>query len=165
MAALGERNLEGGLLYCELWKLDLISTHRQARKLISSPSPTTKTRLLFFNRAKFKVVTGFLTGHNTLGSHPHLTLLTSSPLCTRCAAGEEISAHVLCECEDLASLRHGYLGSFLLDPENVTSLRLGAIWNFCKGTGLPWFDIRLWGTKGPSKGLGASAPTGLEPNY
>jgi hypothetical protein len=32
---------------------------------------------------------------------------------------EETSAHYLCECEDLATLRHIYLGSFFLDPEDV----------------------------------------------
>jgi len=49
---------------------------------------------------------------------------------------EETSVHVLCECEALASLRHAYLGSFFLDPEDVTDLSMGAIWNFGKGTGL-----------------------------
>ena len=37
-----------------------------------------------------------------------------------------------------------------LDPENIRILRLGAIWNFGKGTGLSWADIRLWGTNGTS---------------
>jgi len=35
-----------------------------------------------------------------------------------------------------------------LDPEDIKFLSLGAIWNFGKGTGLFWADIRLWGTKG-----------------
>jgi len=30
---------------------------------------------------------------------------------------EETSAHILCECEALASLRHAYLGSFFLEPK------------------------------------------------
>jgi len=49
------------------------------------------------------------------------------------------SAHVKpqCECEALASLRHMYLGSFFLDPEDIRSLGLGATWNFSKATGLP----------------------------
>jgi hypothetical protein len=38
--------------------------------------------------------------------------------------------------EALASLRHTYLGSFILDPEDIKKLSLGAIWNFAKGTGL-----------------------------
>jgi len=49
---------------------------------------------------------------------------------------EETSVHVLCECEASASLTHTYLGSFFLDPDDVTNLSMGAIWNFVKGTGL-----------------------------
>jgi len=41
-------------------------------------------------------------------------------------------AHVLCECEAPASLRYTYLGSFFLDPEDVRSLNLEAMWNFRK---------------------------------
>jgi hypothetical protein len=52
-----------------------------------------------------------------------------------CEAEEETSAHVLCECEALATHRHTYLGSFL-DPEDIGELILGAIWNFIKRTGL-----------------------------
>jgi len=33
----------------------------------------------------------------------------------------------LCECEALATLRHAYLGSFFLDPENIMNLITGAI--------------------------------------
>jgi len=35
-----------------------------------------------------------------------------------------------------ASLRHAYLGSFLLDPEDIRKLSTGAIWNFGEGPGL-----------------------------
>ena len=35
--------------------------------------------------------------------------------------------HILCECEALASLRHAYLGSFFLDPEDIRELGVGAI--------------------------------------
>ena len=38
--------------------------------------------------------------------------------------------------EALASLRHTYLGSFFLAPEDIRKLIIGAIWNFAKGTGL-----------------------------
>jgi hypothetical protein len=47
-----------------------------------------------------------------------------------CGIEEETSVHVLCEREALASLRHAYLGSFLLDPEDVTNQSMWAIWNF-----------------------------------
>jgi hypothetical protein len=37
-----------------------------------------------------------------------------------------------------------------LDLEAIKILSLEAIWNFSKGTGLFWVDIRLWDTNGPS---------------
>jgi len=52
-----------------------------------------------------------------------------------------------------------------MDPEDVRSLSLGAIWNFSKGTGFLCLGIKLWDTLVPSEGLGASRPKGLEPNY
>jgi len=89
-----------------------------------------------FNRTQSRVVTGLLTGHNTLRRHLHLMGLPDSPLCRRCGAEDE-KTHIVCECKALASLRHMYLGSFFLDPEDINSISLGAIWNFGKVTRLP----------------------------
>jgi len=49
---------------------------------------------------------------------------------------EETSVHILCECEALASLRHAYLVSYFLDPENIMNLSTGTIWVSGKGAGL-----------------------------
>ena len=84
-------------------------------------------------------VTDLLTGHNTVRRHLHLMVLSDSPLCRRCGVEDETSAHTLFECEALASLRHVYLGSFLLEPEDVKSISLGAIWNVSKATGQQGF--------------------------
>jgi hypothetical protein len=73
----------------------------------------------------------------TLRRSLHLIGLSDSPLCGRCGAEDETLAHILCECEALASLRHVYLGSFFLEPEDIKSVNLGAIWNFSKATRLP----------------------------
>jgi hypothetical protein len=62
--------------------------------------------------------------------------LCNNPICRKRGTEEETSVHILCECEAVASLRHAYLGSFFLDPENIRALVKGAIWNFAKGTGL-----------------------------
>jgi len=62
--------------------------------------------------------------------------LGNNPICRRCVTEEETSVHILRECETLASLRHNYLGSFFLDPEDIKKLVMGAIWSFGKGTGL-----------------------------
>jgi len=62
--------------------------------------------------------------------------LCNDPICRKCGTEEETSVHILCECEALALLRHAYLGSFFLDPEDIRELGVGAIWYFAKGTGL-----------------------------
>jgi hypothetical protein len=111
-------------------------TQRQARDFILGPDLDAKAKLMSFNRTRSRVVIGLLTGHNTLRRHLHLLGLTDSPLCRRCGVEEGTSAHILCECEALASLRHVHLGSFL-EPEDIRSISLGADWNFSKGTGLP----------------------------
>ena len=96
-------------------------------------------RFLTFNRNQARAVTGLLTGHNTLRRHLHLLGLLDSPLCRKCGKKEETSAHILCECEALASFRHRYLDAFFLEPEDIRNISLGAIWNLSKAIGLPWF--------------------------
>jgi hypothetical protein len=90
-----------------------------------------------FNRIQSRVVTGLLKGHNSPRRHLFLLGLLDSPLCRKCGVEEETSAHILCECEALASLRHAYLGSFFLELEDIRSLGLGANWNYSKVAGLP----------------------------
>ena len=62
--------------------------------------------------------------------------LGNNPICRKCGTEEGTSVQILCECEALASLRHTYLGSYFLDPEDIKKLGVGAIWSFGKGTGL-----------------------------
>jgi hypothetical protein len=107
-----------------------------ARELISGPDLATGARLLSFNRTQTRVVTGLLTGHNTLRRHLHIMGLCNDPMCRKCGTEEDTSVHVLCECEALATLRHVCLSSFFLDPEDMQELGVGAVWNFAKGTGL-----------------------------
>ena len=123
-------------------------TQREAQEFISGPSLGTTAKFFTFIRTQSRAVTGLITGHNTLRRHLYLLRLLDSPLCRKCGVREETSAHILCESKTLASLRHAYVGSILLEPEDIKSLGLGAIWNFSKVTGLPWFDM---GHKGPIK--------------
>jgi len=101
------------------------NTRRQAHEFISGPSLGTRAKFMTFNRTQSRAVTGLLTVHNTLRRHLHLLGLLDSPLCRKCGVGEETSAHILCECEILASLRHAHLGSFFLEPEDIRRLSLG----------------------------------------
>jgi len=89
-----------------------------------------------FNRTQSRVVTGLLTGHNTLRRHLYRMELSNNHTCRKCGTEEENSVHILCECEALTSLRRTYLCSFFLGPEDIRKLGMGGIWNFAKGTGL-----------------------------
>jgi hypothetical protein len=120
-------------------------TQRQARELISGPSLGAKAKFLSFNRTQSRVVTGLLTGHNTLRRHLHLLGLLDSPLCRRCGVKEETSAQILCECQASASLRHAYLGSFSWSRRILRAWAWGPFGTSVKSQGshdLPW------GTKG-----------------
>jgi hypothetical protein len=92
-----------------LWQ-GLNSDHTQAQELILGPTVTFKTRLLSFNRMQPRVVTGLVTGHNTLRRHLYLTRLTDSPLGRRHGAQEETLAHVL------ATLKTSLPGFLFLGP-------------------------------------------------
>jgi hypothetical protein len=133
----GLRNRINRWLVNQHWgqRRSLGNTQSQAQELILGPCLGTMARLLSFIRIQSRAVTGFLTGHNTLRRHLHLMRLTDSPMCRKCGAEDETSAHIVCRCEALVSLRHAYLGSFFLEPENIKNVM--AIWNFSKATGLP----------------------------
>ena len=89
----------------------LVRTPGGVRELISGHSLGARAKFLSLNRTQSRAVTG-LTGHNTLRGHFHLLGLLDIPLCREGGVKEETSAHILCECEVLGSLRHAYLGSF-----------------------------------------------------
>jgi len=50
--------------------------------------------------------------------------LCNNPSFRKCGTEEETSDHILCEYEVLASLRHTYLGSFILNREDIRKLTL-----------------------------------------
>ena len=75
------------------------------------------------------------TGHNTLRRHLNVMGLSNNPTCRKCGTEEETSVHILHECEALASLRHKYLGSFFMDPEDIRMLGVGASGTLLKKQG------------------------------
>ena len=101
-------------------------------------SPT-KIKILNINPSEVLVKKIFIGIHvdNIMRRYLHLMGLSDSLLCRRCGAEDENSAHILNECEVLASLIHVNLGFFFLGPEDIKIISLGAIWNFSNVTGLP----------------------------
>jgi len=112
-------------------------THRKARKLFSGPSPTTKTRLLSFNKTKSKVAIGLLTGHNILRRYLHSKGWPVAPYVV------DVVLRKIHQSTDM----HIRV-PFFLDLEDIRSLLLRDNWKFNKGRGLPWPSIRLRGKKG-----------------
>ena len=92
------------------------STQRQARELILGPSPATKARFLSFNTRQSRVITGLLTGQNTLRRHLCVLGLGSNHTCRKCGTEVETSFHVLCECEALTPLKTYICGLLLFGP-------------------------------------------------
>jgi hypothetical protein len=160
-----EGNLAGGLLYWELWKLGLISTQRQNQKLILDLSLTAKTTVLSFTRTQSKVVIGLIIGDYTLRRHFYLMGLTNSLFV---GGMEQRKKPQPMFCVTAKLWLHSYThvwAPFFWTQRMFKSLSQWVNQNFCKDTGLPWLGIRLCGTKGPSKGPGATGPNGLKPNH
>jgi len=88
----------------------------QAQEVILGTNPSTKAQLLSIYRKQSRVVTGLLTGQNTLRRHPYVMGLRNNLTCRKCGTQEETSVHILCECDALASLRHAHLGAFFFGP-------------------------------------------------
>jgi len=113
-----------GNQHLALWR-GTCDTQRQARELIPDPDRATRARLLSLNMTQTKVIIGLLTGHNTLRRHLCIMGIGNDPMCRKYGTEEEISVHILCECEALASLGYMYLGSFSLDPDDIKTLDVG----------------------------------------
>ena len=137
-----------------LWQ-GLAGTQKQARELISGTCTAAKTRLLSFSRMQSRVVTGLLTGHNTLRRHLHMMGQTDSPD----RGAQQRKRPQLTFCVSVKLWRHS---DILIWVASFWSLR--AIWNFIKRTVLPWIGLQLKGHNGNIKGLRASGPKGLYPS-
>ena len=57
---------------------------KRLRELISGPSLGSRAKFMTFNMFQSRVVTGLLTGHNTLRRYLHLLGLHDSHLCRKC---------------------------------------------------------------------------------
>jgi len=96
--------------------------------LVSKHADTSTTHCILTNLHKHKApfqVKGRYMAQAKTSAHIY-TANFNSTLCRWYEAREETSAHVLCECEALASRRHAYLGSFP-EPGDIKNLNLGAI--------------------------------------
>jgi len=141
-----------------LWRRPC-SAQRQARELISGPDLATGARLLSFNRTQTRAVIGLLTGHNTLRRHLHVMGLNDNPTCRKCGTEEETSAHILCECEALASLRHAHYVPFFWTRRILGCWGWGPSGTLLKEKGT-YSLVQYWGHRGPALRPRCIAPGG-----
>jgi hypothetical protein len=132
MAGEQHGNAMGAAWHCELafrcwlvnqhwiWWWGLGNTQRHAWELISGPCLGAKAKFLSFNMAQSRAVTGLLTGHNILRRHLYLMGLSDSPLWMW----------------SLGITQTCVSGLLFLEPEDIKSIRRGAIGNFSRVTGL-----------------------------
>ena len=115
-----EGNLEGGLLYWELWKLGLVSTHRQTWKLILDLSPTVKTRLLSFIRTQSRTVLDLIIEPNTLRGYFYLMGLNNIPFYRSCGAERRKKPQSMLGVSAKLCFTQAYIsGVRFLDPEDI----------------------------------------------
>ena len=81
-------------------------------------------------------MTGLLQGHCHLKGHLFKVELVNSPECDRCKQASETASHVLCDCEDLATLRFRHLGHHFKKPGDFEDSPVSKILHFVQGAGL-----------------------------
>lgn len=84
---------------------------RQSREAIPANTPSLTRRLLHQQRINLRTIVGTLTGHCPLNKHLYNIGATDSPLCRACLTEEESAAHVVLECEGVATQRKQILGN------------------------------------------------------
>jgi ribonuclease HI len=99
----------------------LVGTMRQAQELISGPNIAARTALMSFNRAQSRVVTGLLTGHNTLRRHLHTMGCQIVPY----AGNVELERKQPMYCVSVKPWQHSDI--FIWDPFSWT-LRMREVW-------------------------------------
>jgi hypothetical protein len=61
--------------------------------------------------------------------------LTDDPICERCLEEDE-SAHILCDCEDVAHVRFRHLGQFFMERSDYYDAPIDKVLHFIRGVGL-----------------------------
>jgi hypothetical protein len=107
------------------------------------------TRILSFNRIQSRAFVGLLTEHNTLRRNLYIMGLIGRPFLRD--VGQKRKPQ-LTFCVSVKPWQHSDIPiwvPFSMDPEDVRSLTLRAIWNFIQGTRLLWFGHQFKRHKTP----------------
>jgi len=92
---------------------------RQARELWPNVDEYRSSLLYKSKRSEIGVLLGMYTGHNHYNRHGFLLGETVSPTCRLCSLDEEMALHILGQCPALSGPCYKFLGSELLDEEQL----------------------------------------------
>ena len=105
---------------------------RQTKEWLSTP--VTKARrkeLLMYKKPELRLITGIITGHNTLNRHLNQIGLKTTPECDKCGK-PETARHFIAECPALCMTRIGLWGKHTIDQDGLPELGLNSVMKYIK---------------------------------
>ncbi|XP_048002927.1 uncharacterized protein LOC125239400 [Leguminivora glycinivorella] len=106
---------------------------RQTKMMIEGRDQRRARYLLKLGKNSLRMLTGIITGHNTLNRHMKIIGISSDESCPHCGK-EETSLHLLAECIMYAAPRHETFGRDNLGEDELKDVKLKDVLLFCRKT-------------------------------
>lgn len=109
---------------------------RQAKELLGNYNQKRFKIIIKMSKTQLRIITGLLTGHCKMNGHLRKLKLVNNSSCRFCDDEDETPAHILTECAPLCIKRRRYLGSYLVNLEDIQSMNPLRLLNFIKAIDL-----------------------------
>ncbi|XP_048001445.1 uncharacterized protein LOC125238214 [Leguminivora glycinivorella] len=106
---------------------------RQPKMMIKGMDHRRTRYLLNLGKSSLRMLTGIITGHNTLNRHLKVIGIRDDESCPHCGM-EETSLHLLAECIMYAAPRYNTFGRDRLEAEELKDVELKDVLSFCRKT-------------------------------
>ena len=109
--------------------------YKHTKKFIKEPTPNIWKVLKKLSRQEMRIITGLITGHNTLQKHLVKMKVADfdSPYCEQCLEDvEETTTHFLGQCIKYCNIRHEIFGKQFLSQKELKTARISQILKFVR---------------------------------
>ncbi|XP_063361824.1 uncharacterized protein LOC134650821 [Cydia amplana] len=106
---------------------------RQSKMMIKGLDHRRTRYLLKLGKSSLRLLTGIITGHNTLNRHLKIMEISRDASCPHCGK-EETSLHLLAECTMYAAPRYNTFGRDTLKEHELKDVELKDVLLFCRKT-------------------------------
>jgi ribonuclease HI len=106
---------------------------RQTKMMIGGMDHRRTRYLLKLGKSNLRLMTGIITGHNTLNRHLKVIGISDNASCPHCGE-EETSKHVLAECIMYARPRYNTFGKDVLEERELRDVSFKDVLLFCRNT-------------------------------